>query len=119
MEAKAIAFCGIDCSVCDAYLATQSGDPAELERVATAWRQLDPNVTANTLRCDGCLAVGGRLFSWCTECPIRTCARQHGVASCAYCAEYVCDRLAPHFEQNPKMRDILNAMRAEYLSSAA
>ncbi len=49
MDAKVIAFCGIDCSACDAYRATQSGDPAELDRVATAWRALDPNVTTDTL----------------------------------------------------------------------
>ncbi len=115
MDAKVIAFCGINCSACDAYRATQSGDPAELDRVATAWRALDPNVTTDTLRCDGCLAVTGRLYSWCAECPIRTCARKHGVASCAYCTEYVCDKRAPHFEQNPKMRSSLDTMRAEYL----
>lgn len=117
MDTDMIAYCGINCSACEAYLATRSGDPAELGRVAEAWRKFDPNVTATTLMCDGCLTNDGDLFSWCAECPIRICARERAVASCAYCDDYGCDRLAPHFEQNPQMRESLDALRREFMSA--
>jgi hypothetical protein len=34
-----IAYCGLTCSHCPAYIATQAGDRAELERVAAMWRE--------------------------------------------------------------------------------
>ncbi len=119
MEAKMIAYCGIACSSCDAFLATQSGDPAELERVAAAWRaQVDPGITTADIPCNGCLAEVGPLCSYCAICPVRICARERGVASCAYCGDYPCDKLAPHFAHAPQMRDVLDALRREYLAAA-
>lgn len=119
MESKMIAYCGITCSSCDAFLATQGGDPAELERVAAAWRaQFDPGITATSIACNGCLVEAGPLCSFCAICLIRICATGRGVASCAYCGDYPCDKLAPHFERAPQMREVLDAMRREYLAAA-
>jgi len=42
---------------------------------------------------DGCRTEGERLFSGCRQCPIRACARQRKVESCAFCGEYGCERL--------------------------
>ena len=64
---KLIAYCGLDCAKCPAYVATQSGDPAELERVAAEWREAFnmPDLTVESLICDGCLPgqASGRLSS--------------------------------------------------------
>ena len=118
MEERIIAYCGITCSSCDAYLATQTGDPLALERVAAAWRvKFDPSMTAACLVCDGCLA-DSPVAGFCNVCPIRVCARERSVASCAYCDDYGCDKLAPHFEGNPKMREVLDAMRRTFLGKA-
>ena len=45
---KIIAYCGLVCSDCAAYAATQSNDPAALERVAAQWREefSSPEITA-------------------------------------------------------------------------
>ena len=119
MESKIIAYCGITCSSCDAYLATQSGDQAELERVAEAWRkQFDPHITAASIVCDGCLVDSGPVASYCSWCPNRACAKDRGVASCAHCSDYPCDTLAPHLEHAPEMRDLLDAIRREFLGQA-
>jgi thiamine biosynthesis protein ThiC len=119
MEAKMIAYCGIACSSCDAFLATQTGDQIELERVAVEWRtQYDPAITAESIVCKGCRAESGPLAGFCSMCPIRVCATDRGEESCAYCDDYPCDRLVPHFEHAPQMRDLLDGLRRQYLTAA-
>jgi hypothetical protein len=119
MEAKIVAYCGITCSSCDAYLATQSRDQAELERVAAAWReQFDPSITAASIVCDGCLTVTGRLAGYCDVCPIRACATDRGVASCALCYDYVCSTLQGQLDHAPQLRVTLDAMRKAYRDQA-
>lgn len=121
MESSIIAYCGITCSECDAYQATQASDQERLERVAAAWReQFSPDITAETLLCDGCLVDEGRLCSYCDECPIRACAREKDLASCAHCSDYeACDRLKEFFGHAPEMRDVLDGIRASSMGTAA
>ena len=53
-----IAYCGIDCSECESYNATQSGDKEALKRVA---KKLTENycveVKPEYVICDGCRTV--------------------------------------------------------------
>jgi hypothetical protein len=116
---KMIGYCGIICTECEAYKATQSQDPAELEKVAAKWReQFDPTITAASIICDGCLAQTEQLCSYCTVCPLRICARQRGEENCAYCAEYsVCEKLESYFSHAPQMRAVLDEMRAKHQST--
>ena len=51
--------------------------------------------------CDGCRADTGRIFSGCMNCQIRECAVQKQIESCAYCADYACDKLMKHFSVYP------------------
>ncbi|MGC9468588.1 MAG: DUF3795 domain-containing protein, partial [Anaerolineae bacterium] len=119
MENKIVAYCGIICSECDAYKATQSKDQAALERVAAAWReQFSPEITAASIACDGCLPTDGALCGWGAECPIRACAIDRGVNSCAHCPDYGCDTITEFLSHSPETRKVLDAMRASYLRSA-
>ena len=119
MENKIIAYCGLTCSECDAYQATQAQDQEALERVAVAWReQFDPEITAETIRCDGCLSDDGPLCSYCSDCPIRACAREKQVANCAQCPDYGCDIVEEFLNHAPDMRHVLETMRAAHLRSA-
>ena len=115
MADRIIAFCGILCSECEAYKATQSGDQAELERVAAAWHeQFSPDITAAAIICDGCLATQGPRCSYCAECPIRACAIDRGVQSCAHCADYGCSMIEQFLSHAPEMRKTLDEMRATF-----
>ena len=109
---KMIAYCGIVCTECEAYKATQAGDPAALENVAATWReQFDPSITAASIECDGCLAVTGTLCSYCAACPLRVCAAQRGEKNCAYCRDFEgCEKLEAYFNHAPQMRDVLNEL---------
>lgn len=90
-----IAFCGVICTECQAYIATRADDRDALDQVAAGWREYfdAPELTVEDILCDGCLTRGGRLTGYCQQCKIRACAVARGVTNCAHCAEYVCEKL--------------------------
>jgi hypothetical protein len=112
---KIIAYCGLVCSDCPAYTATQANDPTALEKVAAQWRQEynAPNITVESVICDGCLD-GGRKCSHCTECDIRACGVERGVANCAHCADYpTCAKMQRFFGFVPQVKVTLDGIRAQ------
>ena len=107
---KLIAYCGIDCSECPAYLATQSGDIKEIRKVAKEWSTDSMTFEPEEIRCEGC-NQDSIVFSWCRECPIRSCCRGKGYENCAYCNEYVCDNLIMTFDKTSTAKDRLDKIR--------
>ena len=106
---KIIAYCGLVCSDCPAYIATQANDQAALEAVAAQWREEYniPDISAKSVLCDG--RLGGSNKVWhCAECNIRACGVQHDVVNCAHCAEYPCDKLEHFFGMVPDVRATLD-----------
>lgn len=112
------AYCGIQCTHCDAYLATQSDDKDKLNRVAAKWREEfgDPTLTAESIGCFGCKRDQGPLCSYCATCEIRACARDRSIESCAYCDDYGCDKLESFLSHAPSLRQTLDAMRSTRIS---
>jgi len=94
-----IAYCGDICTDCSAYIATQANNRAALERVAAQWREEYnlPDITVESVICDGCLGSDGRRCYYCAGCEIRACGVERGVANCAHCADYACERLERFF----------------------
>jgi hypothetical protein len=111
---KIIAYCGLVCTDCPAYIATQANDRAALERVAAQWREEfnAPNITAEGVLCDGCLTDLGHKFGHCHECQIRACGMHRDVVNCAYCEAYACDTLQEFFGFVPGARTLLDGIRA-------
>lgn len=105
-----IAYCGIDCSDCPAYLATKSGVIEELEKVAKEWSTDRMSFEPEEIRCQGCIQ-DEQIFSWCSQCPIRICCRDNGYENCAYCEEYICDKLTMTFEKTPEAKKRLDEIR--------
>ncbi len=113
---RMVAFCGLICTDCPAYLATQADDDTARERVAAQWREEfnAPGITAESINCDGCLRTDGRLFGHCLECKIRACGQARGVENCGHCAEYAtCETLAEFLGYVPSARATLDAIHAE------
>ncbi len=111
---KIVAYCGLVCSECPAYVATQADDRAALERVAAQWREQfnASDITADSIICDGCLGSdGGRLAAYCSVCEIRACGIARGVVNCAHCADYACERLEGFLGQAPHARAVLDEIR--------
>jgi hypothetical protein len=111
---KIIAYCGLVCTDCPAYVATQANDRTALERVAAQWREEfnAPDITVESVICDGCLTDAGRKCAHCSECEIRACALERGVANCAHCADYACEKLGGFFSFAPEARAVLDRIRS-------
>lgn len=109
-----IAYCGLVCTDCPANVATQAGDRAALERVAAQWRQEfnAPNITVDSILCDGCLTNLGHKCGHCYECEIRACGMDRAVTNCAHCDDYACDKLSEFFGFVPNARVLLDGVRA-------
>ena len=54
-----IAYCGLDCEKCDAYIATVNDDQALRERTAELWAALNgAPIRPEHINCEGCRASG-------------------------------------------------------------
>ena len=110
---KMIAYCGLVCTSCPAYIATQANDQAALEKVAAQWREEynAPDITVESVICDGCLGTEGRKCGHWHECDIRVCGMERGVINCAYCDDYACDKMERFFGFVPEAKTTLDALR--------
>lgn len=81
-----IAYCGIDCEKCDAYIATKNNDQALREKTAKLWSELNnASILPEHINCDGCLAEGRKTVFCESMCKIRQCAVKKGVTNCGCC----------------------------------
>lgn len=83
-----IAYCGLDCEKCDAYLATVHDDQALREKTAKLWAELNnAPILPEHINCEGC-RTNGRKTVYCDSlCPIRQCALKRGVTTCGGCSD--------------------------------
>ncbi len=124
---RIVACCGLPCSGCPAYLATQAGDQELLQQVLVEWREAfdAPHLTVDDILCDGCMPGDGRLNGYCRHCRIRPCATERSLANCAHCEEYacaelerllaICEKQEGVFRYARRARHTLEAIRAEQL----
>jgi len=95
-----IAFCGINCTDCSAYNATQKKDETVKIKLAEAWRTYEYPLQSEDINCDGCLAVGKQLVKFCKDCEIRSCGQEKHIKNCAYCGNYPCEKLKTYWMMN-------------------
>ena len=63
---KTIAFCGLICTECPAFIAPRKDDDKEREKVAKVWsKEYKCDMKTEDINCDGCLEESGRLFNYC------------------------------------------------------
>ena len=106
-----IGYCGLDCSSCDAYLATREDDDLKREETARAWSRIyGADIRPAQIRCVGCKSSGPRFFH-CDRCEIRRCASLRGVEHCGVCGDYVCERLAGFLRLAPEAGEALERLR--------
>jgi hypothetical protein len=103
--------CGIRCSDCDAYIATQNDDDELRKKLAResserAGREISPE----EINCDGCIHEG-RHIGYCAECDIRICGMKKEVLNCAYCEDYACEMLSKFFDMVPEAKVNLENLR--------
>jgi hypothetical protein len=96
-----IAFCGINCAACPAYLGTRDGDEELLARTAAEWSFGENKLTAEDMEWYSCLQEEKRLFKWCAQCKVKDCCREKNLPDCAHCDEYACGDLKKLWDMFP------------------
>lgn len=87
MRHEMLAFCGLDCQSCPAYIATRENDDEKRKAAAEKWSTPQYPVKVEDINCGGCKQEGAH-FKWCYSCAVRGCASEKGVATCAHCQDY-------------------------------
>ncbi|MDH5746362.1 MAG: DUF3795 domain-containing protein [Candidatus Bathyarchaeota archaeon] len=109
---KMVAFCGIVCTDCKAFIATQENNDVKRREVAEASsKALGREIKSEEINCDGCLTMDGRHIGYCNICEIRKCGMEKDVENCAHCVEYNCEKLAEFFGQAPEAKKTLEEIR--------
>ena len=111
---KIIAFCGIVCSECPAFLATQNDDDDARRRTVDLWKkQFNVDLKPEDINCkEGCLSDGEDKFGHCKVCEIRKCGREKDLENCAHCDEYACETLGSFFKRAPEAKAVLDTIRS-------
>jgi len=107
-----IAYCGLNCSVCDAYLATKEDNDGKREATALKWSKMyKAEIKPGQINCDGCKSDGMK-FVHCNFCEIRQCCLSKNVDNCAACERYICDTLAKFIKLAPEAGIALEKLRS-------
>lgn len=83
-----IAYCGLDCEKCDAYIATINNDQELRVKTAKLWTELNnTSILPEHINCQGCRADGIKTVYCDSLCSIRQCAMKKGVSTCGDCPD--------------------------------
>lgn len=83
-----IAYCGLSCEQCEAFIATKNNDNALRTVVAEKWARLNNiPIRPEHINCTGCKSTGVKTYYCDQLCEIRKCATLKSVTTCAECSE--------------------------------
>ena len=99
-----IAYCGLDCEKCDAYLATINIDQALREKTAKVWAEFNnAPILPEHINCQGCRVEGIKTVFCDSLCGIRQCALKKGVTTCGDCLDMEkCQTVGVIISNNPQ-----------------
>jgi len=114
---ESIGYCGLDCEGCKIYLAARETDEYKKKKIIGEIIDLCKTNYGvdfefeDITDCDGCRS-NGRVFKSCLNCEVRSCSIGKGFDNCAFCDEYICDKLSGIFNMEPGAKVRLDLMRA-------
>jgi hypothetical protein len=101
---KLISCCGLNCTTCEARIATVKNDDELRRATAEKWGKLFnvPDMSPAMINCTGCREEGVKL-AHASICEIRKCADLKGFITCGECSEMeICNIVAPIHENDPE-----------------
>ena len=106
---RMIAYCGLDCEKCDAYIATKNNDDPLREKTAKLWSELNGvEILPEQINCEGCRTDGAKTVFCDSLCGIRQCGLKRGVSTCGDCPEMeTCETLSAVTSNNDEARENL------------
>lgn len=107
---KVIAYCGIKCHECPAFLATVNNDLEEKRKISETWSTEEYPLKPEDVECYGCTSTK-KILSFCGDCDIRECGIKQKVETCATCKDYTCDKLNKVFDRNPEAKNTLDMIK--------
>jgi hypothetical protein len=111
---RLIAFCGIDCGECVAYVATKNNDAEMKKTVAEEWsKSFGHQMKPEDINCVSCVVAEEPHIGYCNVCEIRTCGVQKRIENCAYCVEYACGKLDTVHSCSSKAKDNLEQIHKQ------
>ena len=101
-----IAYCGLDCEACEAYIATKNDDDELRRKVAKHWSELNNvEITPEMINCEGCRVDGVKTVYCDSLCEIRQCAMKRKYETCGDCTELErCGKVAVVISNNEEAR---------------
>jgi hypothetical protein len=104
--------CGLNCSKCEAYLATQADNDEMRAGVAKEWSErYNADIKTEHINCNGCRSDGSKFFYCSDICELRKCCLEKKLDNCAACNMYACDKLEAFFRLAPEAQAALDALR--------
>ena len=106
-----IAYCGLDCTKCPAYIATQVDDDKMRADCAQFFNQkYKMGVKPENVNCDGCSSES-RVLYFCKACNVRKCAREKKLDSCALCSGFICSKLEELMHMDKNIKKTVEALK--------
>ena len=108
-----IARCGYRCDLCPVHESNLKSE-ADKQQMCDAWaKYLGSKAQPEEITsCKGCQAEGNQGDE---NCPVRPCAAAKGLANCAHCSDFDCDKLKSKMDLVAKsVKDPDNIPREDY-----
>jgi hypothetical protein len=84
--------CGYRCDLCLAYKPNVEKNPANQQKLSDGWfKYFGFRIEPENILCDGCMSEHAILID--RTCPVRPCAIEKGLETCADCDEFICEKL--------------------------
>lgn len=114
-EMKHMAYCGFDCGACPIFVATESGNDALKDELATRYSVESKRLDRSDIKCCGCKSELSLVHSFCGKCVYRLCARKRGIGSCGECVDYPCIEITSNSALSKNSIETLDAIHENRL----
>lgn len=100
-----IACCGLVCTKCPTFIATQNDDDGARKKTADYYaKRFGYSLAPEEINCDGCLSDSDKLIGYCQTCGIRRCCHEKGFESCSSCEDQPCEKLTEFHRFSPEAK---------------